>query len=69
MDLKQVKTVEQLAALMKTLDMVTSVAWTDYSATSTIVGWSSYTTKSIFYKKIGKLVFVQFVISGVAMIQ
>ena len=66
MDLKQFKTVEQLAAAIKTLDMVTSVAWTDYSATSTIVGWTSYTTKSIFYKKIGKLVFVQFVISGVS---
>ena len=63
MDLKQFKTVEQLAAAIKTLDMVTSVAWTDYSATSTIVGWSS-STDAIFYKKIGKLVFVQFYITG-----
>ena len=64
MDLKQFKTVEQLAAAIKTLDMVTSVAWTDYSGTSTIVGWASYTTKVIEYKKIGKLVFVNFTIVG-----
>ncbi len=41
-----------------------SVAWTDYSATSTIVGWVSFGTKSIYYKKIGKLVFVCFTIIG-----
>lgn len=41
-----------------------STQWTDYSDTSTIVGWSSYTTKEIWYKKIGNLVFVQFHISG-----
>lgn len=36
----------------------------DYSAISTIVGWTTYTTKQIFYKKIGKTVFVQFLIDG-----
>jgi len=41
-----------------------TVAWTDYSGTSTIVGWSSYTTQKIFYKKVGKLVFVEFSLSG-----
>ena len=64
MELSQFKTVEQLAAAIKSLDMVTSVAWTDYSGTSTIVGWTSYTVKEIWYKKIGKLVFVQFDIEG-----
>ena len=39
-------------------------AWADYSATSSIVGWSSFTTKSILYKRVGKLVFVQFNIYG-----
>ena len=39
-------------------------AWTDYSATSTIVGWSSYTTKQIYYKDIGKTRFVTFVLYG-----
>ena len=38
--------------------------WADYSATSTIVGWSSYTTKEIYTKKIGKTVFVAFNIQG-----
>ena len=38
--------------------------WADYGATSTIVGWSSYTTKQIYTKKIGKTVFVAFNIQG-----
>jgi len=38
--------------------------WTDYSATSTIVGWSSFTVKIIRYKKVGKLVFVAYRIVG-----
>lgn len=41
-----------------------SVAWTDYSATSTVTGWSSFGTKSIYYKRVGKLVFVYFRIDG-----
>jgi hypothetical protein len=65
MELSQFKTVEQLAAAIKTLDMVTAVPWTDYAGTSTVDGWSAYTTKIINYKKIvGKLVFVQFAIVG-----
>jgi len=66
MELSQFKTVEQLAAAIKTLDMVTSVAWTDYSGSSTIVGWTSYTTQEIWYKKIGKFVFVTYDIRGVS---
>ena len=66
MDLKQVKTVEQLAAAIKSLDMVTSIAWTPYHDTSTIVGWTSYTIKEIWYKKTGKRVDVQFDIEGVS---
>ena len=65
MNLPQFKTVEQLAAAIKTLDMVTSVPLTDYSGTSTIIGWTSYTEKIIEYQKIfGKLMFVNFRISG-----
>lgn len=42
-----------------------TVNWTDYTATSTITGWSSYgSPKLINYKKIGKLVFVEAAISG-----
>lgn len=43
---------------------ISESAWTDYSATSTIVGWSSYTTKQIYYKDIGKTRFVYFYLDG-----
>lgn len=36
----------------------------DYSAISTIVGWSSFTVKLIYYKKVGNLVFVDFNLQG-----
>ena len=64
MELSQFKTVEQLAAAIKSLDMVTSVPWTDYSGISTIDGFSDYSTKLLRYTKIGKLVFVVFSITG-----
>lgn len=35
---------------------IESEPWTDYSATSTIVGWTTFTTKKIYYKRVGKLV-------------
>ena len=38
--------------------------YTDYSSTSTVVGWSSFSLKKIFYKKIGKLVWVWFTLQG-----
>jgi hypothetical protein len=38
--------------------------WADYFATSTIVGWAAGKTGTIYTKKIGKLVFVDFQISG-----
>lgn len=41
-----------------------TTAWQDYGATSTIVGFSTVATKVINYKKIGKLVFVNFTIAG-----
>ncbi len=64
MNLDEFTTIEQLAAALKSLDMVTAVPWTDYSGTSTIVGWTSYTTKQLNYKKIGTLVFVQMWLDG-----
>ncbi len=39
-------------------------AWADYSATSTIVGWTSFTQKIVLVKKIGKVVFVCFYLAG-----
>jgi len=38
--------------------------WEDYSATSTITGWSSFTIKQIYVKKIGKTVFVSYTFEG-----
>jgi hypothetical protein len=42
-----------------------STAWTDYSSTSTIVGFSSFYTKNIYYKKIGTTIFVWFFLHGI----
>lgn len=39
-------------------------AWADYSASSTIVGWTSFSTKQIYTSKIGKRVFVNINIDG-----
>ena len=38
--------------------------WIDFSEQSTIVGWSSYTTKIIRYKVVGKMVFIDYFIQG-----
>lgn len=43
---------------------ISPTAFADYSGTSTIVGWSSYGVKRIYYKKIANRVFVDFRISG-----
>jgi hypothetical protein len=39
-------------------------AWTDYSATSTVTGWSSTTVKKIYYTVVNNIVFVYFDIVG-----
>jgi hypothetical protein len=44
--------------------LVSETAWTDYSSTSTVVGWAPTPTKNIRYKKIGNTVFVSFDIRG-----
>lgn len=41
-----------------------TVDYTDYSAISTITGWSSFTSKVLYYKKIGKLMFVWWDLRG-----
>jgi len=42
----------------------TQTAQANYFSSSTIVGWAASPTGSIFYKKIGKTVFVDFYITG-----
>lgn len=51
-----------IANLPTTLAVET--AFTDYAATSTIVGWSSISLKYIFTKKIGRTVIVSYYITG-----
>lgn len=60
----QFGTANTLALTIGTNQDVYTVAFTDYSSTSTVVGWSSFTTKRLYYKKIGKLVFVEFQFNG-----
>lgn len=43
---------------------VYSTTFTDYSSTSTIVGWGSFTTKQVFYKKVGKTMTVWYRLVG-----
>jgi len=38
--------------------------WADYFATSTVVGWASFTKQNIFVKKIGKMVYVAYHLEG-----
>ena len=41
-----------------------TAAWADYSTTSTIVGWAATPSAKIYTKKIGKTVFVSYLITG-----
>lgn len=41
-----------------------STGWNNFSNISTIVGFSEYTTKKIFYKVLGNLVFIHFDLEG-----
>jgi hypothetical protein len=54
----------KLNSVITEINLLDPTDWTDYSATSTIVGWSSYTTKLIYYRIIGKQVFVNFQLAG-----
>lgn len=49
---------------LKVKNDIYTIPLTDYSATSTVVGWSSFSLKTIYYKKIGKTVFVYFDLLG-----
>lgn len=45
---------------------IQKTTWVDYSATSTVVGWSSFTTKKISYKIIDNAMIIDFNIEGVS---
>lgn len=57
---KPVSTAQQTALDLK----VNKTTWVDYSATSTVVGWSSFTTKKISYKIIDDVMILDFNLEG-----
>lgn len=56
----------KLNSVITEINILDPTDWIDYSATSTIVGWSSFTTKQIRYKIIGKQMFIQCNIDGIS---
>jgi len=56
----------KLNSVITEINLLDPTDWIDYSATSTIVGWSSLTTKQIRYRIIGKTLFLQYRIVGVS---
>ena len=54
----------KLNSVITEINLLDPTDWVDYSATSTIVGWSSFTTKSLRYRIIGKQLFFQALING-----
>lgn len=56
----------KLNDVITNVNLLDPTDWVDYSATSTIVGWSSFTTKQISYRIIGKQVFVLFNFGGIS---
>ena len=54
----------KLNSVITEINLLDPTDWVDYSATSTIVGWSSFTTKILRYRVIGNQVFVQFQLNG-----
>ena len=54
----------KLNDVITNVNLLDPTGWTDYSSTSTIVGWSSTTVKIIRYRIIGKQLFFQAYISG-----
>jgi len=54
---------DKVGTLEVTGDLFTT-GLTDYSASSTIVGWSSFTVKKLYYKKIGKMYFIYIDLRG-----
>ena len=54
----------KLNDVITNVNLLDPTDWVDYSATSTIVGWSSFTNKVLKYRVIGKQVFVTWFLSG-----
>lgn len=53
-----------IANLRTAMSTPVEAAWSDYGGTSTVVGFSSFVTKVIMYKQIGKIMFVYYHLEG-----
>jgi len=56
----------KLNTVITEINLLDPTGWIDYSATSTIVGWSSFTSKVLKYRIVGKQVFFIFQIDGIS---
>ena len=54
----------KLNDVITNVNLLDPTDWVDYSATSTIVGWSSRTTTQLSYRILGKQMFVMFSFIG-----
>ena len=54
----------KLNSVITEINLLDPTDWVDYSATSTVVGWSSFTTKLIRYRIIGKQLFCCYYLFG-----
>jgi len=59
---KQINEVRKLAQSAYMIESGTAIV--DYYSTSTVTGWSSFTSEILICTRIGKLVFVRFNLSG-----
>lgn len=56
----------KLNDVITNVNLLDPTGWIDYSATSTIVGYTSFTEKIIYYRQIGKQVFINYILTGVS---
>lgn len=54
----------KLNSVITEINLLDPTDWIDYSATSSILGWSNFTAKQIRYRIVGKQMFVSFYLSG-----
>ncbi len=54
----------KLNDVITNVNLLDPTDWVDYSSTSTIVGWSSFTNKLLSYRILGKQMFVMFSFIG-----
>lgn len=61
---RDIAELERRLAALETRDVLGGIPWQTISLTSTVTGWSSFTTKQIMYARIGTIVYVVFNLVG-----